>query len=110
MAVTKLQEARPVTKAIYSNIKELVEEHQYFFETLWSRAVPAEQRIAEIEGSSTAERTEIVYGEENSLNALTQAMDRTKKEALACSSSIVPVFCMTVEPAKQRIIAARQEE
>jgi len=36
-------------QTIYSNIREVVEQHQYFFETLWSKAVPAEQKIKEVE-------------------------------------------------------------
>jgi signal transduction histidine kinase len=34
---------------MYSNVKELVEEHEYMFDTLWSKAISAEQRIKEIE-------------------------------------------------------------
>jgi signal transduction histidine kinase len=34
---------------IYSNQKENVDQHQYIFDTLWSKAVSAEQRIKEIE-------------------------------------------------------------
>jgi two-component system, OmpR family, sensor histidine kinase VicK len=36
-------------QTIYSNVREVVEQHQYFFETLWSRAVLAEQKIKEVE-------------------------------------------------------------
>jgi two-component system, OmpR family, sensor histidine kinase VicK len=34
---------------IYSNQKELVDQHQYIFDTLWDNAIAAEQRIKEIE-------------------------------------------------------------
>ena len=34
---------------IYSNVKELIEHEKYVFETLWSKTIPAEQRIREIE-------------------------------------------------------------
>jgi hypothetical protein len=34
---------------IYGNVKELVEEREYMFDTLWSKAISAEQRIREIE-------------------------------------------------------------
>jgi signal transduction histidine kinase len=36
-------------RLIYSNVKEVVELHQYLFETLWDKAIPAEQKIREIE-------------------------------------------------------------
>ncbi len=38
------------SQIIYSNQKEIVEQHQYIFDTLWDKAIPAEQRIKEIEG------------------------------------------------------------
>jgi two-component system, OmpR family, sensor histidine kinase VicK len=34
---------------IYSNQKEIVDQHQYIFDTLWSKAISAEHRIKEIE-------------------------------------------------------------
>lgn len=51
MATTMLEEATPLTQVIYSNVKELVEQGQYIFDTLWSNsaAIPARQRIKEIE-------------------------------------------------------------
>jgi hypothetical protein len=47
MATTVLKEATPLTQVIYSNVKELVEQGQYIFDTLWSNsaAIPAKQRI-----------------------------------------------------------------
>jgi two-component system, OmpR family, sensor histidine kinase VicK len=39
----------PAAQIIYSNVKELIEHQKYVFETLWSKTIPAEQRIREIE-------------------------------------------------------------
>jgi signal transduction histidine kinase len=49
MATTILQEAKPLTQVIYSNVKEVVEQQQYFFDMLWQKAIPALERIKEIE-------------------------------------------------------------
>jgi two-component system, OmpR family, sensor histidine kinase VicK len=49
MATTILQEAKPLTQVIYSNVKEVVEQQQYFFDMLWQKAIPAIERIKEIE-------------------------------------------------------------
>ena len=49
MATTVLQEAKPLTQVIYSNVKEVVEQGQYIFDTLWNTAIPADQKIREIE-------------------------------------------------------------
>ena len=34
---------------VVSTVKELVDQEQYFFDTLWKKAIPAKQRIKEIE-------------------------------------------------------------
>ena len=49
MATTVLQEAKPLTQVIYSNVKEVVEQGQYIFDTLWNASVSAEHKIREIE-------------------------------------------------------------
>jgi two-component system, OmpR family, sensor histidine kinase VicK len=49
MATTILEEAKPLTQVIYSNVREVVEQGQYIFDTLWSTAIPAERKIREIE-------------------------------------------------------------
>jgi two-component system, OmpR family, sensor histidine kinase VicK len=49
MATTVLQESVPLTEVIYSSIREVVEQGQYIFDTLWSTATPAEQKIKELE-------------------------------------------------------------
>jgi signal transduction histidine kinase len=49
MATTVLKEAKPLTQVIYSNVREVVEQGQYIFDTLWNTATPAEQKIREIE-------------------------------------------------------------
>src|SRR5919107_4156904 len=49
MATTILEESQPLTEVIYSNAKEVVEQNQYIFDTLWSSAISAEKKIKEIE-------------------------------------------------------------
>jgi two-component system, OmpR family, sensor histidine kinase VicK len=44
------EKGKIASQIIYSNQKELVDQHQYIFDTLWDKAIPAEQRIKEIEG------------------------------------------------------------
>jgi two-component system, OmpR family, sensor histidine kinase VicK len=51
MATTMLEEGTPLAQVIYSNVKEMVEQGQYIFDSLWANtsAIPAKQRIKEIE-------------------------------------------------------------
>src|SRR4026208_1963348 len=60
MATTVLQEARPLTQVIYSNVKEIVEQGQYIFDTLWSKGIQAKKRIKEIEEGTIREFIETI--------------------------------------------------
>jgi two-component system sensor histidine kinase VicK len=58
-AAAALQEAKPVRDLLYSNVKTIVEQQQYVFDTLWNKAVPAEQKIEEIEKGIELEYFEV---------------------------------------------------
>ena len=60
MATTVLEESKPLTEVIYSNVKEVVEQGQYIFDTLWSSAISAEQKIKEIEEGVVRYETRII--------------------------------------------------
>ncbi|MFL6423788.1 MAG: ATP-binding protein [Nitrososphaeraceae archaeon] len=47
--VVSTEKGKVAARAIHSNVKELVEQHEYMFDTLWSKAISAEHRIREIE-------------------------------------------------------------
>jgi two-component system, OmpR family, sensor histidine kinase VicK len=54
------QEARPIARLIHSNARGMIEQQQYFFETLWSKAIPARQRFKEIEQGAKREFVETI--------------------------------------------------
>jgi two-component system sensor histidine kinase VicK len=61
MATTILEESKPLTEVIYSNVKEVVEQGQYIFDTLWRSAISAEKKIKEIEeGVTTRYETRMI--------------------------------------------------
>jgi signal transduction histidine kinase len=43
------EKGKIASQVIYSNSEEIVEQQQYIFDTLWRKAIPAEQKIREIE-------------------------------------------------------------
>jgi hypothetical protein len=49
IATATLQEAEPIAQLIYSNVKEIVEQQQFVFDTLWNKAIPFHVRLKEIE-------------------------------------------------------------
>ena len=47
--IVLFDEGKIASQIIYSNQKEIVDQHQYMFDTLWNKATPAQQRVKEIE-------------------------------------------------------------
>ena len=43
------EKGKIASQIIYSNQKEVVDQHQYIFDTIWAKAIAAEQKIKEIE-------------------------------------------------------------
>ena len=47
MATNILHESKPLTQVIHSNVSDIVEQQQKFFDSLWKTAIPAKQKIRE---------------------------------------------------------------
>jgi two-component system sensor histidine kinase VicK len=58
------EKGKPASHVVYSNVQEVVEQGQYLFETLWNKAVPAEQRIREIEEGVERHETLVIDNSE----------------------------------------------
>ncbi|MDQ6863469.1 MAG: HAMP domain-containing histidine kinase [Thermoproteota archaeon] len=79
-----LDEAQPVRQLLYSNMKTIVEQQQYIFDTLWNKAIPAEQKIKEIEEGIEPEYFEVFTDRdrERVSQILLNLAKSVKKEAL----------------------------
>ncbi len=86
MATTLLQESSPLTQVIYSNVKEVVEQAQYIFDTLWKTAIPAEQKIRELEDGIIIHKTRIIDNADEIIRELGRLLDESK-EVLSCISA-----------------------
>ena len=60
VAAAAVEGAAPLTQTIYSNVKAFLDQQRYFFENLWSKAIPAENRVKEIEEGIPAGRIEVI--------------------------------------------------
>ena len=80
IAATTTKEGLPIPKLIYSNSKEIVGQQQYIFETLWDKAVPAEQRIKEIEQESEPQRIAVIYDARQALELFQWLIMSAEKE------------------------------
>src|SRR5919109_1895604 len=80
IAAATIKEGQPLPKLIYSNSKEMVEQQQYLFETLWDKAVPAEHRIREIEQGVEPQRIAVIYDAGQALELYQSLIMSAEKE------------------------------
>jgi two-component system, OmpR family, sensor histidine kinase VicK len=62
--VVLFEKGKVASQIIYSNVKEIVEQQQYTFDTFWDRAIPGEQRIKEIEEGTVHYETRLIENPE----------------------------------------------
>jgi signal transduction histidine kinase len=103
-AAANIYDLQPPVEFIYSNVKTFVDQQQYFFETLWNKAIPAEKKIREIEEGIPAEVTEIWYGADNIVKKQLQIITKAQATVDYCHSSESPSIIATFEPFMQTII------
>jgi two-component system, OmpR family, sensor histidine kinase VicK len=76
------REAKSFPHMVTSTVKVFVQQQQYFFNTLWEKATPAEQRINEIEEGRAPEKLEIIQDTQKSIGRAFDIMNKTQKELL----------------------------
>jgi two-component system sensor histidine kinase VicK len=69
-------------QATYSNIAEIVEQQQSVFEALWNKAIPAENRIMEIENDIEPEFVEVISDRKKATEVYIDLAKSVEKEAL----------------------------
>jgi two-component system, OmpR family, sensor histidine kinase VicK len=75
------------SQAIYSNIKQVVEQEQYVFDNLWNKAILGGERIKEIEeGRAFHYETKVLTNEEEIVDKIKNFLE-TSNELLVCSGS-----------------------
>jgi two-component system sensor histidine kinase VicK len=73
-------------QVIHSNVKQLVEQHRSIFEILWKKAIPAEQKIREIEEGIEPPETKVLENPDEIFNHMKYVIENASKR-LICSSS-----------------------
>src|SRR5215204_1482420 len=82
IAAATIKEGLPIPKLIYSNSKEMVEQQQNIFDIFWSKAIPAEQSIKEIEEDREEEFSEIINNPEKATEIYVNLAKSVKSSAL----------------------------
>lgn len=73
---------KPSSQIIHSNMKEIVEEQQYLFDTLWGKSIPAEDKIREIEQGIEPEYFRVINDNEEAINILVDLVKNAQREIL----------------------------
>ncbi len=82
------EEGKPASNVVYSNVKEVVEQAQYLFETLWSGSLPADQRIKEIEEGIETAKIEIIRDPDEAIKLSRDLIKSAKHEVLRIYPSL----------------------
>ena len=85
MATTSLKNKQLLTQVFYSNAFEVVRQGQYIFDTFWDKAIPAGQRIKEIEEGIEPIKTKILENQNEIYNHLKKSIENST-ERYVCSS------------------------
>jgi two-component system, OmpR family, sensor histidine kinase VicK len=80
------EESHQTAQVIHSNVKQLVEQQQSLFEIVWKKAIPAEQKIREIEDGIEPPETKVLENPDDILNHMRHVLENASKR-LICSSS-----------------------
>src|SRR5919197_1400670 len=82
MASATMQEASPLQQVIYSNVKEVLEQQQYVFDSFWNKSVPVEQKIKELEEGIVLGRTEVIQNPKEIQELFIKMVKSAKHEVL----------------------------
>jgi two-component system, OmpR family, sensor histidine kinase VicK len=81
-ASATLLEASPLQQVIYSDIRAIIDQQQYVFETLWNKAIPADQKIRGIEEGIELGKTDIIQSPSKILELFINLIKSAKSEIL----------------------------
>ena len=73
---------KPLSHIIHSNMKEIVEEQQCIFHTLWNKSTPAEDKIKEIEQEMEPEYFRVINDNEEATKIFTELAKNAQYEIL----------------------------
>jgi two-component system, OmpR family, sensor histidine kinase VicK len=82
-SLQKVQDAtEPLQQVIYSNVRDIVEQQKYVFESFWNKAVPADWRIKEIEEGIVLGSTEVIHIPSRIQELFIDLVESAKEEVL----------------------------
>jgi two-component system, OmpR family, sensor histidine kinase VicK len=81
------EKGKPASQIIYSNVNEIIEHQRYVFDSFWDRAIPAEQRIREIEEGKINYETKIIENNPDEIIRRIYRLNADSNELSICLTS-----------------------
>jgi two-component system sensor histidine kinase VicK len=81
-ATAIVQESQPLSESMHTTVRAFVEQQQYVFETLWNKAIPAKQRIKEIEQGIKREFIDTIRAPNEIINTIQKVLISAIEELL----------------------------
>jgi two-component system, OmpR family, sensor histidine kinase VicK len=105
-----LRESQPIPQIIYSNVKDIVEQQRYVFESFWNRAILAETRINEIEKGIESEKTHVIQDPQTIQKSFVDMVKSAQHEVLLILPTVnaflrehrIGIIQLLVQAAKER--------
>ena len=85
------KKGKPASQIIYWNVKETVKHQQYIFETLWDKAISAQQKINQMEKGELPEIIEIIRNQ-NELQLISNNLIKSAKKEISVIFSSANAF------------------
>jgi two-component system sensor histidine kinase VicK len=82
------QPSGPIQQVIYSNVKDIVEQQKYVFESFWNRSILGEQRIKELEEGTVLGQTEVIQIPIKAKELFIKLVQSSKEEVLLLLPSV----------------------
>jgi two-component system, OmpR family, sensor histidine kinase VicK len=76
------EKGKPSSQIVHSNMKEVVEEQQYIFDTLWYKSISANDKIKEIEQGIEPEYFRVINDNQEATQILTDLAKHAQNEIL----------------------------
>jgi signal transduction histidine kinase len=81
------EKGKPASQIIYSNVNEIIEHQRYVFDSFWDRAIPAGQRIREIEEGKINYETKIIENNPDEIIRQISRLTADSNELSICLTS-----------------------
>ncbi len=103
MASPFVRKDRPADQILFSDTKELAEQYQYLFDSLWGRSIPAREVIESVETGRQIDVTEFILDQESAASRVIQILANSKQEVSGMGNEHAPNLIMSFTPYRNAV-------